>query len=111
MRVDQTRTSQAGASQAGEASEAKKSGRAQLIEKGKKAQAEKSEASRSDAKAEISAKAKDFAKAKAVAADAPDVREDRVAELKKRISEGKYQVDAQAVADRMVDDHLSAQLD
>jgi len=30
-----------------------------------------------------------------------------VAELKKRIAEGKYKVDANAVADRMVDEHLN----
>lgn len=60
----------------------------------------------SEVKAEFTSKAKDFAKAKAVAAQAPDVREEKVAELKKRIAEGKYKVDADAVAGRMVDEHI-----
>lgn len=59
------------------------------------------------ARAEISARAKDAAKAKSAAMSAPDVREQKIAELKRRISEGAYNVDANAVADRMVDDHLS----
>ena len=59
-----------------------------------------------DANTEISAKGKDFAKAKAVASAAPDVREEKIAELKKRIAAGKYHVDADAVADRMMDEHI-----
>lgn len=62
----------------------------------------------SEVKAEFSAKAKDFSKAKQIAANTPDVREEKVAELKKRIAEGKYKVDAKAVADRMVDEHLKS---
>lgn len=58
------------------------------------------------AKAEISTKGKDFAKAREVAAKAPDVREDRVSDLKERIASGKYKVSADAIADRMVDEHL-----
>jgi flagellar biosynthesis anti-sigma factor FlgM len=34
------------------------------------------------------------------------VREEKIAALKARIAEGKYKVDADKVADRMVDDHL-----
>jgi negative regulator of flagellin synthesis FlgM len=62
--------------------------------------------SNSAANAEISSKSKDFAQAKAVAAKAPDIREDKVADLKSKISEGGYRIDADALADRMVDDHL-----
>lgn len=61
----------------------------------------------SEVKAEFSSRAKDFSKAKQVASETPDVREAKVAELKKRIAEGKYKVDANAVADRMVDEHLN----
>ena len=57
-------------------------------------------------KPELSSKAKDMATAKAVATQAPDVREEKIAELKLRIAAGKYEVSPQAVADRMVDDHL-----
>jgi negative regulator of flagellin synthesis FlgM len=59
-------------------------------------------------KTEISTKGKDFSKAKAVAANAPDVREEKIAELKKRIAGGKYEVDANKVASKMVDEHLSS---
>jgi negative regulator of flagellin synthesis FlgM len=62
--------------------------------------------SRNGANAEISKKSKEFAQAKSVASNTPDIREDKVADLKRRISEGSYKVDHAAVADRMVDDHL-----
>ena len=63
-------------------------------------------ASRADANAEISAKSKEFAQAKSVATGSPDVREDKIADIKRRMAEGSYKVDHEAVADRMVDDHL-----
>jgi negative regulator of flagellin synthesis FlgM len=56
-------------------------------------------------KTEISGKAKEFAQAKAVASQAPDVREDKIAALKARIAAGTYQIDANKIADKMVDDH------
>jgi len=59
-------------------------------------------------KSEISPKAKEFLQAKEVAAKAPDVREDRIAELKRQIASGSYQVNAQAIADKMVDEHVSS---
>jgi len=62
----------------------------------------------SGAKSEISAKAKEFVQAREVAAKAPEVREDRIAELKKKIASGNYQVNAQAIADKMVDEHMSS---
>ena len=61
----------------------------------------------SSAKSEISSRAKDFAKAREVAASAPDVREEKVAELKRRIQSGMYKVDADAIADRMIQDHAA----
>lgn len=61
----------------------------------------------SDAQPEISAQGREFARAKAAAHEAPDVREEKVAELKRRIAEGKYGVQADKIADRMVDEHLS----
>jgi negative regulator of flagellin synthesis FlgM len=60
------------------------------------------------AKTEISAKAREFAQAKAVAGEAPDVREQKIADIKARIASGKYEVNAQAIADRMVDEHLTS---
>jgi negative regulator of flagellin synthesis FlgM len=61
-----------------------------------------------DTRPEISARAKELASAKAAATNAPEVREAKIAELKERIAAGKYNVDPKAVADRMVDEHLSS---
>lgn len=61
---------------------------------------------RSGVNTEISAKSRDFSRAKSIASNSPDVREDRVADLKKRIADGSYSVNPDAVADRMVDEHL-----
>jgi negative regulator of flagellin synthesis FlgM len=54
----------------------------------------------------ISGKAKDLARAKEVAKSAPDVDEARVARLKAAIEGGSYKVDAERVADKLVDEHL-----
>ena len=86
---------------AGAAAEARGSGKKAAVEGGKTVTHGR------DANSEISSKSKRFATAKAVATDAPDVREDKIAEFKKRISEGSYKVDSDAVADRLVNDHLS----
>lgn len=58
------------------------------------------------ANAEISAKAKDMAKAKQVANDTSDVREAKIAELREKIQNKKYDVSSSAIADKLVDDHL-----
>ncbi|NDG83431.1 MAG: flagellar biosynthesis anti-sigma factor FlgM [Proteobacteria bacterium] len=58
------------------------------------------------ASAEISTRARDMAKAKQAASEAPDVREARIAELREQILNKKYDVSADAIADRLVDDHL-----
>ncbi len=55
---------------------------------------------------EISAKGKEFARAKQVAQEAPDTREEKIAELKRRIAADGYKIDTHAVADRLVDEHL-----
>lgn len=59
-------------------------------------------------RAEISTRAKDMAAMKSAAAGAPDVREDRVSDLKRRIAAGEYQVDPEALAERILKDHASA---
>jgi negative regulator of flagellin synthesis FlgM len=56
-------------------------------------------------KVNVSTRAQDFQKAKAIAS-ADTIDEAKVARLQKLIDEGKYKVDAQAVADKMVDEHL-----
>ena len=59
------------------------------------------------AKVNISEQAQLFAKGKEAATpDMNTVREDRVAELQGLIDSGKYNVDAAAVADRLVDEHM-----
>ncbi len=59
------------------------------------------------AKVELSQRAQDIKKAKELAMSKTDeVDEAKVARLQKMIDEGKYKVDAEAVADRLVDEHL-----
>ena len=81
------------------------------LEKTKVSGYEKSENSVSvkkgdSANAEISSKAKDMAKAKQIASDTPDVREAKIAALKEQIQNKKYNVGADAIADKLVDDHI-----
>lgn len=54
----------------------------------------------------LSNRAQALQKAKEIASD-QSVDEAKVARLQKLIDEGKYKVDAQAVADKMVDTHMS----
>jgi negative regulator of flagellin synthesis FlgM len=56
------------------------------------------------AQVSLSTRAQDIMKAKEIAMAAPDVREDRVAELQKMIDGGKYKVSSQDIADKMVDE-------
>lgn len=57
-------------------------------------------------KINLSSRAQQMQKAKELALAAPDVNEARVAQLQKMIDDGSYRVDAEAVADRLVDSHL-----
>jgi negative regulator of flagellin synthesis FlgM len=110
MRVEQSKSNGVSSAETGGA---KQTGRAAAPQNAKKAdKSEKASSSETDrahrqgARTEISSKGKEFATARAVATQTPDVRDDRIAELKKKISEGNYKVNADAVADRMIDDHL-----
>ncbi|MCM2281612.1 MAG: flagellar biosynthesis anti-sigma factor FlgM [Bdellovibrionaceae bacterium] len=58
------------------------------------------------AKVDLSPRAQDIKKAKELAMSSNDIDEAKVARLQKLIDEGKYKVDAAAVADRLVDEHL-----
>jgi negative regulator of flagellin synthesis FlgM len=81
---------------------------AKTAKAGQLAQIQKNQgSSAADSKADISAKGKEFAQVHAAAKAAPDVREDRIAALKKQIQEGKYEVDSKKIADKMVGDHLA----
>ena len=55
----------------------------------------------------LSERAQMMAKAKEIATRPDTVDEAKVARLQKLIDEGKYKVDADAIADRLVDEHLS----
>ncbi len=79
--------------------------------RGNKETSEKERSSRSDseeasATASISGRAREMAKAKDAASAAPDTREARIAELKRRIAAKEYNVSADDVADKMVEEHL-----
>jgi len=51
----------------------------------------------------ISTASKEAQTAREIIASEPDVREDKVAELRKRIESGNYTIDNKAVADKIVD--------
>jgi negative regulator of flagellin synthesis FlgM len=61
------------------------------------------------AKVELSSRAKDVQKIKDLALSAPDVDQAKVDHFQKLIDSGKYKVDAKAIANKMVDDHLMSE--
>ena len=112
MRVNNTTTSPVQSGQSNEASSAKRSGRAKEAgtEDVKDAKEHRKSAPVDGAKAEISTRGREVAAAKTAATNAPDVRtdkEEKIAELKRRIADSRYKVDADAVADKLVDEHLN----
>ena len=58
------------------------------------------------AKVQLSSRAQDIKKSREIAMNTPDVDEAKVAKFQKLIDNGNYKVDAKAVADRLVDEHL-----
>lgn len=105
MRIE---NSASGSVQSSDLASAKKTEKSNATKRNSKAESTGSAAIAGSANTEISSKAKEMSKAREVAAAAPDTREEKIAELKKRITEGRYKVDSKAVADRMVDEHLSS---
>lgn len=67
---------------------------------------EGTERAEQDAIVNLSPALKEVQTIKEIIASEPDVREDKVAELKERIESGKYEIDHQAVADKMVDSFI-----
>lgn len=65
-----------------------------------------SEAIKSSANVNVSERAQMMQKAKDIAS-ADTIDEAKVARLQKLIDEGKYKIDADKIADRLVDEHLS----
>jgi negative regulator of flagellin synthesis FlgM len=102
MRVDNN--------QAGRATATDESSAARKTEKSRQAKSTQTSGASDSAgstSAEISTRAREAAKAKAIADAAPDIREARIAELKKKIANNEYNVKPEAIADRLVDEHLS----
>ena len=54
----------------------------------------------------LSTASKEAQTAREIIASEPDVREDKVAELRKRIESGNYTIDNKAVADKIVDSFI-----
>ena len=82
--------------------EAPKTGTEQKVDKTSAAEAPENP----DVSTDISARAKEMAQAKSVATAAPDLREAKIAELKKRIAAKQYNVKPEDVAEKMVREHL-----
>lgn len=60
----------------------------------------------SSSKLNVSNRARDAQKIREAAMAAPDIDQEKVARFKAMIEKGEYKVDAQAVADRMLQDEL-----
>jgi len=58
-------------------------------------------------KVEVSPRAQEAKRIKEIALSAPDVDEAKVAKFRQLIDQGKYKVDAKAVADKLVDEQLA----
>jgi len=56
---------------------------------------------------EISRKAQELQNARKALKDIPDVREDKVARLKKQIENGTYEIDAEETAEKMIKESLT----
>lgn len=61
---------------------------------------------REASRVEVSDRAQEAKRIKELAMSVPDVDMAKVEKFRKLIDEGKYSVDAKAVADRLVDEHL-----
>jgi len=110
MRVSQSGSNPVQGSEISQAGKAKAASKTEKPEGPAKAAEGAKTGGGESVKADISSRgkelAKDMAKAKEVATSAPDIREEKVAELKRRIAAGKYNVSPEAIADKMVDEHL-----
>jgi len=103
MRINQTHSSPV---QANDTSGAKKTDKTKQSAYEDRVEDKKSSQVTDSASTEISSRAKDMAKAQQVATDTPDVREAKIAALREQIQNRKYNVSANDVADRLVDDHM-----
>jgi negative regulator of flagellin synthesis FlgM len=88
-------------SAAGEAAKTKASGLEAALEGKTKSTADLDSSSR----VELSSRAQDIKKAKELATPSSDIDEAKVARLQAMIDQGQYKVNAEAIADRMLDEH------
>ncbi|MEK6591207.1 MAG: flagellar biosynthesis anti-sigma factor FlgM [Nitrospinota bacterium] len=58
----------------------------------------------------LSERVKDIQKAKEITKNTPDVRTERVAELKEQIEKGKYHINSKDIAEKMLKDVVSESL-
>lgn len=106
MRVNQSQSNQVQGSEVSGTRQTGKAAAAQANKKTEKPNGASTAAATGSASAEISARGREMMRAKEAANAAPDVREEKVAELKRRIAAGGYRVDANAIAEKMVDEHI-----
>jgi negative regulator of flagellin synthesis FlgM len=64
----------------------------------------------SGAGSEMSRKAQELQKARKALKNIPDVREDKVARIKKQIENGTYEIDAEETAEKMIKESLTNDL-
>ncbi len=67
---------------------------------------EREKAGVSGDKVEISSQSRDLNKVQDILAQTPDVRSEKVAALKKAVEEGRYQVSAENIAQKMIQEVL-----
>ena len=67
---------------------------------------QKNDKAEQDTIVNLSTASKEAQMAKKIVASEPDMRQDKIAELKQRIESGNYAVDHKAVADKMVDSFM-----
>jgi negative regulator of flagellin synthesis FlgM len=86
----------------------------QVVQQYQKSEAVRSEANKSAGggatvaaeRVDLSAKAKDFQRIQKILDQVPDVRQEKIKELKDRIASGDYAVDSEKVAAKMVGESL-----
>lgn len=94
--------------QAGESAKSAKAGGAESIFDAKNAKGARGGAgalTTDSARVDLSSRAQDMARAKELATPDDGIDEAKVARLQKLIDAGQYKVDAEAIADRLVDEH------
>ncbi|MGD9331284.1 MAG: flagellar biosynthesis anti-sigma factor FlgM [Desulfobacterales bacterium] len=68
---------------------------------------ESASAARNDDRVTLSPKARELLEAQRILAATPDIREEKVAAIKARIADGRYRIDSERVAARMIQEALS----